>query len=249
MFLSCKKQPVADLENKPNADTVLASTKIMMPVKLISDKYNLTFEYLAGTTKLTKISHSDKSYILITYAAKYHRIELFKDNVVYHYDDFILTDGRTTKIHSFDSFGRVDTPTGHSTLEYNANGQLENIKDYDASKILLKDRVITYAISGNASVMTTTDKLGKKHVFDYSSDNKNGIFKHIMYARELFLMIPYSFFFPGSNNRLSCKNALEPQQNITYSYVYNAQSYPSQIVIDGPEGKQTFDITYAEVAN
>jgi len=249
IFLSCRKQAVDDQKNKPNIDTVSVTNKIMIPVKFSSDKYILSFEYQAGTTKLIRISHSDKSYILITYAAKYHRVERYKDNVVYHYDDFILTAGRTTKIHSFDSFGRVDTPTGHSTLEYNTTGQLVNIKDYDASKILLKDRVITYAASGNALVLTTTDQLSKTSVFDYTSDNKNGIFKHVMYAREIFLIMPYSFLFPDANNRLSCRSALEPQQNVTYSYVYNTQSYPSQIVIDGPEGKQTFDITYADVAD
>ena len=249
IFLSCKKQKSNDQENGQGTDTVIVSNKILLPFKFSSEAYSLTLEYEPATSKLAKIIHSDKSYMLITYAANYYRVERFKNNTVYHYDDFLLTEGRATKIHSFDSFGRVDTPTGHSTLEYNASGQLVNIKEYDASKILIMDRLMSYAVGGNLSKLTTTDKFYKTTIFDYTSDNKNGIFKHLKHARELFLAIPYSFFCPDGNNPLSCRNALEPQQNIRYNYVYNAQNYPSQIIIDGPEGKRTFDITYAEVTN
>ncbi|TCD00337.1 hypothetical protein [Pedobacter psychroterrae] len=246
--VSCKKLPKQEeTEIVPPDETGLK--KVLLPVKLKSDKLTLTLDYQPGTALLTKISSTDKSHILITYKPTYYRVERFKDNVLYHYADFILSDKRATKVHSFDSFGRVDVPTGNYMLSYNTVGQLVNIKDYNAANEFILESVMSYSALGNLSELKLTDQQGKASVVEYSYDNKNGIFKNVLHSQLLFLETAYPIFSPASNNWLSCKNTKIPNAQITYSYLYNIDDYPSRMVIEDTTGKQTFDITYAELSN
>lgn len=245
--VSCKKLPdQEETEIVPPVETGLK--KILLPVKLKSDKLTLTLDYQPGTASLTKISSTDKSHILITYKPTYYRVEQFKDNVLYHYADFFLSDKRATKVHSFDSFGRVDVPAGNYTLSYNSADQLVNIKDYNAANEFILEKVMSYSALGNLSELKLTDKQGKTSVVEYSYDNKNGIFKNVVHSQLLLLEIAYPFFCPASNNWLSCKNTQIPKAQVTYSYSYNIDDYPSRMVIEDSAGKQTFDITYAELS-
>ena len=246
-WLACKRQKINEQESEPPTETV--TKKQLIPIKFVSDKLSLTFEYQAGTTLMTKISHSDNSHTLISYQPKYYRVEQVKNNTVYHYADFILTDGKATKVHTFDSFGRVDIPTGHYTLGYNLKGELAEIVDYNVSNELILKKEISYDAAGNIVELKVADKQNKTTLFEYKSDNKNGIFKNVNHARLLFLEIADDFLCPDVNNWLSSKNALIPQQDIKFSYLYNADDYPTQMIMEGPQGKQTFTITYAEVSN
>jgi len=245
--VSCKKLPNQEAtEILEPVETGLE--KVLVPVKLKSDKLTLTLDYQPGTALLTKISSTDKSHILITYKPTYYRVEQFKDNVLYHYADFLLSDNRATRVHSFDSFGRVDVPAGNYTLSYNAADQLASIKEYNASNEFILEYVMSYSALGNLSELKLTDKQGKTSVVDYSYDNKNGIFKNVAHSQLLFLEIAYPFFCPASNNWLSGKNTRIPKAQITYSYSYNSDGYPSRMVAEDITGKQTFDITYAELS-
>ncbi len=244
--VSCKKLPNRETETVPPEE--IGSKKILIPVKIKSDKLTLTLDYQPGTASLTKISSTDKSQILITYKPIYYRVEQFKDNVLYHYADFLLSDNRTTRVHSFDSFGRVDVPTGNYTLGYNSADQLVNIKDYNAANEFILESVMSYSNVGNLSELKLTDNQGKTNVVEYAYDDKNGIFKNVKHSQLLFLEIAYPFLCPGSNNWLSCKNTKVPKEQVTYSYSYNTDDYPSRMVMEDSKGKQTFDITYAELS-
>lgn len=245
--VSCKKLPNQEApEIVPPVET--GQKKILIPVKIKSDKLTLTLDYQPGTALLTKISNTDKSHILITYKPTYYRVEQFKDNVLYHYADFLLSDTKATKVHSFDSFGRVDVPTGNYTLGCNSADQLVNIKDYNAANEFILERIMSYTTAGNLSELKLIDKQGKINVVEYAYDNKNGIFKNVKHSQLLFLEIAYPFLCPASNNWLSCKNTKVSNEQVTYSYSYNADEYPSRMVIEDSKGKQTFDITYAELS-
>ncbi len=76
-------------------------------------------------------------------------------------------------------------------------------------------------------------------LFEYTYDAKNGIFKNVLYASLLFLEVPYEFFCPTSNNWLSQKNIPMPKEHIDFTYTYNADEYPSQMIVNGPDGKIT----------
>src|SRR5687768_7565312 len=104
LSMSCKRQFPIEEPKKPE----IPLNKPLVPIKFESVKFNLTLEYKQGTTKLTRVTHSDKTYILISYLPTYHRVELFRNSAVYHYADFFISNGRATKTHAFDSFGKVD---------------------------------------------------------------------------------------------------------------------------------------------
>ena len=245
--VACKKQA---LNNDPQPETPIENTskKKLLPVELKSTSTTLKLEYKAGTAMLTRIVHSDKSQVLITYAAKYYRVEQFRNDAVYHYADFLLTDGKASKLHSFDSFGNVDVPAGHSVFQYSPDGQLINIKNYNVANEFIQERKLSYSAAGNLASIESVDKQNKSSLSEYTCDTKNSIFKNVVYSRILFLELPYNFFCPDANNWLSYKNKLDPAKNIAYSYEYNAQDYPSKITIDGPNGKETFSISYQELS-
>ena len=243
---SCKRLTLTDEKDDEQLDNT--EKRRLVPLRIISEKLTLNFEYESGTGNLKKITSSDKSQIIITYKPKYYRIERFKDDVLYRYSDFLLTDGKALRIHRFDSSGNIDMPIGNCKLNYSKDALLTNIKDYNAANDLILERRILYAKSGVVSRIEQVDKQNNSTFLEYTYDDKNGIFKNVTHAQLFLLDLEYEFFSADTHNWLTYNNSQLPEENLTCSYSYNGDDYPSKMVINESGGKSTINITYVEIA-
>ncbi|WP_285057212.1 hypothetical protein [Pedobacter ginsengisoli] len=244
-FTACKK-----ISSKKKEETGIPTeqpVKRFVPLKFESDELQLTFKYEEKTANLIEISGSDGHMMTITYKNQQpYEIKKMKNNKPIQLIDYVKDKEGMPKARSFDENGPVFTPTGYYILDYDQNQQLGKIRFYKDNGELFCESALTYSL-GNVTAQIQSNYPGRSKNLQYTYDLKNGIFKHINCLERLVLEIRYPFFSASQNNILSSSGTETPLENITYSYEYNADNYPSKLMITTHNRKQTFKITYAEL--
>jgi hypothetical protein len=244
-FIGCKK---TTSRKKEETETPTEQpVKRFVPLKFESDQLQITFKYQENTANLIEIAGSDGYTMTITYKNQQpYEIKKMKNNKPFQLVDYVKDKQGLPKARSFDESGAVFTPTGYYILDYDQKVQLVKLRFYKDNGELFRESAMSYSL-GNVTSKIQTNYPGGPKSLQYTYDLKNGIFKHIKYTERLFLETRYPFFSSGQNNILSSTWTETPQENITYSYIYNADSYPSEVIITDHNMKQSFKVTYIEL--
>lgn len=244
-FMACKK--ISSKKKEETGSPTEQPVKRFVPLKFESDQLQITFKYQENTANLIEISGSDGYIMTITYKNQQpYEIRKMKNNKPFQLIDYVKDKEGLPKARAFDENGSVFTPTGYYILDYDQNQQLGKIKYYNDNGGLFRESSLSYSM-GNVTARIQSNYPGVSKSMHYTYDLKNGIFKHIKYPERLLLETRYPFFNAGQNNILSSYVTETPQENITYNYEYNADNYPSKLMITGNDRKQTFKITYTEL--
>lgn len=244
--LSCKKsKPKKEEINPPPKDDT--TEQIFIPIKFQSDKLAINLKYTDNTASLTEIANTDGYTTTITYQQLLPKqIKRFRNSNAYSFTDFETTNGNIAKIKSFNEDGRLNTPTGHYLLNYDAK-KISTINYYNASNILIQQKKINYNSSGTITDFILNDLSETGNSFTYTYDLKNGIFKHVKQTQLLLPELSYSFFNYSESNVISCTSLKTPQENILYTYEYNSDGYPSKIKFTENGKQNTYVITYKKL--
>lgn len=208
--------------------------KIWLPVKLESDKLVIQLKYQNSSDYLLEIENSDGYKSEISYKNDLPlKLRRFRYDKAISFSEYNFSDNLKIKISSFDEDGNLYTPAGHRLLTKNSAQQIEMISHFGADKKLFKEQKLSYS-SFNLSAVDN---------FNYSYDDKNGIFKHLKHAQLLFLETGYDFFNHSANNPV---NYSSDNEKTSCTYKYNSDTYPSELILTKNNKSQVFKITYKE---
>ncbi|HKG08872.1 MAG TPA: hypothetical protein VKB19_20545 [Pedobacter sp.] len=245
----CRKSPVKqEAEKKP--DVIETDQKHFIPIKFESDGMTVSLKYLANTAELIEVSGSDGYTIVITYKNQEpHIFTKSQHQEQYETVDYVVDKNGILKARLFDDNGTVNIHKESYLLFYN-QAVLQKLIYYSPAGTLLSEAALQYTDGNLVSKTITNHSDATQKTLNYTYDTKNGIFKYLNFAGRLLLECRYPFFMDGQNNRLSNSNTKSPAENITYSYQYNDNAYPSLLTVANPGGKQqTFKVTYTELAH
>lgn len=244
--VSCSKKKNTK-EPEPGPKTEVPEKKQWLPVKLESSQLVINLKYAGNNNQLTDISGSDGYAMSVTYKNNQpYELVKSKNQVPFQLVDYVKTKDNEPKARSFDQKGAVYIPTGSYVLTYDGQGQLVRVKNYQDNGDPLSETVMTY-LSGNVSSLTLISNAQTLKAENYTSDLKNGIFKHVSSAERLFLESRYFYLKPGPNNVTRISNPKSAADEVSFAYVYNAEDYPSQMTVTKNGLKQVFSISYAEL--
>jgi len=251
LVLACKKnQNPESIVRKPEPPPVKPPvSKILVPIKLETTGSTLNLKYKGNTGWLTEISDASGTKTIITYTAEQYPSELekYKNGNLFYTAYYERADKKTTsKVIMFETKGSFYTPLGSYTLGYNSLQQFNEVKYYSHNEQLTKTRTLSY-ISGNLSEESSTTPPGSADRNTYTFDQKKGISSHITYNQILAFEHEHWFLYCTSNNILSLQNQKSPLENISFSYEYNEDGYPSKMTITKNNSVQHIKITYKAI--
>ena len=231
-----------------SGDTVVIK-KMMVPVKIASDK--LTTEYFyepkGAMLKEIRISTGYRYLFFYTENRLLLRAEIHvKDKQVFLADYRRDKAGKLTKVTTFDLHEKVFTPTGYYTVLYNSNNQLTRIGSVDAISPLFNEKLFEFDTYGNVKHMKVVNG-SKTTTSDLTYDDKNGIYKNVLYAELIFLVFDDLNFLHANHNIINCTNEQMPSENIQTSYEYDEAGFPVKMVVTKDKNKDTYKITYKTV--
>ncbi|MES2457137.1 MAG: hypothetical protein V4594_16405 [Bacteroidota bacterium] len=242
--ISCSKKKTAK-EPEPGPKTEVLEKKQWLPVKLESSQLVITLKYAGDNNQLTDIFGTDGYSTSITYKNNLpYEIVKSRNQVPFQLVDYATTKANELRARSFDKNGAVSIPTGFYVLIYDGQGQLTGLKNHQDNGDPLSETVMTY-VAGNVSSLTLISNAQTQKTENYTSDLKNGIFKHVNSAERLLLESRYFYFKPGPNNVTRISNPKSAADEVSFAYVYNAEDYPSQMTVTKNGTKQVFSISYA----
>jgi hypothetical protein len=250
---SCKKMKPAKIvpskeseEEKPPV-VVPPKEKMMLPVKMTTTNLTVDFIYLENTALIIEIRLSTGVRYQVTYADKVlKKVQKFKDNINVQFVDYLVTDGRITRVSTFDIREKVTSPTGKYQLDYNTSTQINSIKTYAISNSLISEKKLEYDKYGNVLNYSLIAGISVNN-YDYSYDLKKGVFSSVLFCQLLDMEISDAFLAPGLNNVLSLSNRKLSTENIEYEYVYGIEDYPANITINRNGIAQKLTVTYVEL--
>ncbi len=245
--LSCKKHRSTEEQPVEKPETKQPEIKKYIPVKFESGSQVITFKYLDGTTLLSEMTNTNGQKDVLSYNAnqqivKYERYQ--NEEQTYLIDYLKNVDGLVIKANQFIVTPHNYTSDGYLILTYNVQNQLISVKSYDNNNGLTVEKSKSYTPNGNPDKMTTTTTGSPDHVMTLTYDNKNGVFKYVYNAQLLAVTAQDNFFLSVFNNILSGTSNLSAQNNLNYSYTYNANDYPSRYTVSSGSLIKNYTITY-----
>ncbi|MHA4896426.1 hypothetical protein ACXZ1K_16855 [Pedobacter sp. PWIIR3] len=249
--LACKKiktqvsepEPMVTVEpeNKPNEPT----KKTFVPVKFESATLTLDIKYQENTTFISEISISSGIKYTVAYANDLpKRMERFLNGVRNYAVDYLVTNGTVTRVNQFDVLTSRYQPLDKYQLEYNTDGKISVIKTYAVTNALAKTTNLLYGAEGN--LISYSVEIPDKTSFTCNYDSNPGIFGAVKSAQLLEMELPYYFLTFGPHNLTKMSGGTKAE-NREYTYTYNKDSYPSELILKTESGTQTFKITYMEI--
>lgn len=249
LVLACKKNRNTKIEIPEPEPPVI--TKTFVPTKLEASGLIINLKYKENTTLLTEISEEvGSTKTVITYnAAQYPlALEKYQNSKLFYKVNYKMEDKKViNKVLIFDykDLLHTYTPRGYYSISYNDLEQLNSINYYNNSDYLIDAQ--SYIKSGNLSTVTTTNESGFTNVHTYTFDHKKGIASNISYALLFAIESEHWFLSYYLNNLLNYRNQKSPSENTDFSYEYNADGYPSKMMISKDKNTQSIKITYKSI--
>jgi hypothetical protein len=237
---SCKKKKIQESVVNPQPEQI--AKKVLLPVRFESEKLTITLKYNSNTPNLIEVSDSEDYSTSITYKNEQpYEIITARKGKEFKLVDYTRTKENEPKARSFDYTSPVYVPTGYDILTYDEQARLIKMKQYKDGGELFQQTSMQYT-SGNVSTRTVAAKAEESVAQIFSYDTKNGVFQNIKYPERIIQYLRYSFLNIGQNNLLKITNP-----DVSFSYLYNPDDYPSQITFTQNKVSQTYKITYTEL--
>ena len=139
-------------------------------------------------------------------------------------------------------------PEGDYTFQYNSSNNLPaEIKYHNNSSNPVKSYSMTYHSSGNLTDVSILNYPDQTSTVKYTFDDHKGIATHIG-NNWLFALESEHWFLPSApNNILSYLRSGTGADQLSFSYEYNAEGYPSKMSITRNNTVQHIKITYKDL--
>jgi hypothetical protein len=222
--------------------------KSHFPAKLESESLIITFKYLTNSGNVTDIESSDGTKEMYMYndkdqPTKYDRYE--KKERKYTVSYILDQDGLVIRANQFkvESNGAVLTPAGYYRIEYDTEKRIIKVSWYDNTKQLFSEETRTYS-DDRASLKISTTGLNAG-VVDYTFDSKKAWCSSINYNQVLSIESLPGLLLSNTGNAVKVAGRSTEGQTKTFTYTYDADSFPTSWVETDPKGsKKTFKLTY-----
>lgn len=229
----------------PETEIPLEKNFLPLTMEFLHSKY--IFKYIDEKPLLTELSLSDGLVLKISYdkALQPQKIEKYKNNkrtqLLEYWTDSKGLVNKTMRFN-YDSKGIDYTPAGYYTLSYDDNGRIQALKEYDNSKRILSEQIREYDKGENVSKFSYVSAQNPPHYSTYEYDQRNGIFKHISFIELLSIEFGDYFVAVTTNNPLKHFSSLSLTEE--FSYLYNTQKYPIEMISLKNNVKERIKITY-----
>ncbi len=222
-----------------------ASTARLLPIKIESPLETITIKYQGNSSLVASLDFgkSKKSLQFIYNKQNVLVAGLVEDPQAQEYqiDYFLDVHKNIFQVSYYVDLNNVISPSGYYLLTYNALNQIVDAKRYSAKNILVNSYNYGYDLLTNINSIITNQEDAKK--LTYTFDQKNGIFKHVNYAPMISLEISHHLLNSIANN-ISTKTGNTPAQNLSYTYEYNSEDFPSQVTVNEAGVKTVYKVTY-----
>lgn len=245
---ACKKNKALKPEDPPQKEP----EKVCVPVKLETDGLILNLKYKENSNLLNAIEGSDGEKTLISYTAeqKPSKLEKFKNGVLYRTVFYQKDNAQSIKkavLFNYDHLLDGYIPEGDYTFQYNSNNLPAEIEYHNSAGNPVKLHSMTYHSSGNLTNIGILNYPDQTSAVKYTFDDHKGIATHISNNRLFALESEHWFLLSALNNILSCTRSGNGAEQLSFSYEYNADGYPSKMSITRNKTVQQIKITYKEL--
>ena len=248
---SCKKSkvpqpvPVQPIKEEKPVDPEVP--KVFIPVKITSGNTTLELKYVEKTGLIRELKSSEGATFSMSYdKGQLVKLERIQNGSNPFFVQYLIKDAKIYRATQFSSQGNNSVPADKYYFEYDASGQIINIKRHGVDNKLSAEYNFSYNAKGTLEE-TTIIKNNEITTYSSTNDTQNGIFKHVKFIQIVAIEIGLPVLIAGPHNPLSYTCPTKPATNKNYSYTYNELSYPSQQQISTNGVSQTFNITYAEL--
>lgn len=248
LILACKKNKIQKTETPPQKEP----EKVCVPIKLETDGLILNLKYKENSNLLNAIEGSDGEKTLISYTPeqKPSKLEKFKNGVLYRtvfYEKDNMQSIKRAVLFSYDHVLDGYIPQGDYTFQYNNNNLPAEIKYHNSAGNPVKLHGMTYHSSGNLTNVSILNYPDQTSTVKYTSDDRKGIAMHISKNWLFALESEHWFLSSAPNNILSCTRSGTGAEQLSFSYEYDAEGYPSKMSITRNKTVQQIKITYKEL--
>ena len=226
----------------PDTTSPPISTAKWIPVKLESSTHSVVFKYIGESNSLLSADNGAGKKVIITYENKQMKgLLIYEANKFYSVDFFRDEQERIIKVSQYKQTEYFDIPLGSYTIEYNEQQQISQVTYYSERNVLQRTKSFSYARS-NDQMGIITETSGTEST-RYTYDQKNGLFKNVANAQFIALETGDQFFLSAEHNLLSISGT-SPKNDLTCSYEYNTDDYPSLINWLTPQANMVFKVSY-----
>ena len=226
----------------PPAVVPPASTTRLLPIKIESPNQSVVFKYLGDTNSLLSVENSTGKKVIITYKDNLMNTLYTYEGDKTFYVDFVRDhNNRINKVNQWSQTADDDIPLGYYTITYNDQQQMTEVNYFSAKNVLLHTKTFAYDLSNDK--MGVIIETNKTEITKYTFDLKNGLFKHVANAHLIAMETGENFFLSADHNLLSVKSST-PKNDLTCSYEYNLDAYPTLITWEALNVKMTFKVSY-----
>jgi len=248
MLLSnCKKRNKEDALPLPEPPPSQEEPKRYLPIKFESGNKLITINYLNNTPLIAEIESTDGKKEVYSYNSdqKPVKYERYQNNEQVYLIDYLRNAyGLVVKANRFIIAPMTYTPDGYNTLSYDTNNTLINFKTYNNANKLLNEEVNEYN-SIEDLVKKTTKVAGQSDaITNLTYDNKNGIFKEVLFTELLKKSTTNDFLISTYHNIV---DRIENTGTTHFSYQYNTDNYPAQYISTNGNDVKTVKITYRQL--
>ena len=221
--------------------------KVWLPAKLTISNSIIEINYLDGTALISSIKYANGTSYSLSYTDKILK-KLVKqlNNTIIQSADYLVADGKITRVQRFNISGQRSTPTEKYYFLYNTKSELVNVKTYEVSNLLQSELNLAYNSAGNiSSAALKTGSITEN--FEYTYDASNSLFKDVLIPQILRFEINELFLNQGTNNLTRINNTSRSEDEISYQYIYNADNYPTEIKYTNKGVVGTYKVSYIEL--
>jgi hypothetical protein len=221
------------------------STAHLLPITIESPGQSIAFKYVGNTSSLLSVDHGAGKKVIITYKDnQMNGLFTYEADKVYYVDYYRDDQKRIHKVTQWSQTKDEDIPMGYYTIKYNEQQQITEINYYSARNVLLRTKTFAYDLSNDQMgvIIESDDKETTKYTFDL----KNGIFKNVANAQLIALETGDKFLLSSNHNLIGISSS-SPKNDLTCSYEYNTDAYPTLINWQAVNVKMTFKVSYKQM--
>jgi hypothetical protein len=222
--------------------------KVLLPIKVKSEKQDITLSYLPVVGILTEIQSTNGTREVYTYNAT-NQLKTFerylKGEKIYKLDYLLDAQGFVKQANQFKVgfSGAGITPIGIYKINYIEDHKIDKITWYNTGGDKVSELQRTYTTTGAPLKFIKTGL--NSDTEDFIFDEKIGIGKNIKDIQILSIESSNSLFLCSVGNLLKSTKGSGTKLQTTYVYKYNVDNYPESWTQSDTEGKkESFVVTY-----